>query len=179
MESRISWTSLRARNSDWDWISVSSTKTHIVRTHNANIIKREAGDRVVYKVFFSSQFAVLGIWLEGYCASVWKWVRECKRTQKASLSCLLNHWLHISQHPLGQKLSRGVWKRNRVSWKAPYSSGEWLCWLEPEPIEKLSWPHTVSQPGSPALITRLGHANTWYQNNASLCYCQIGFLCAH
>ncbi len=45
-----------------------------------NIIKHEARDRVVYKVFFLSAqvFAVSATWLDHYCVYVWEWERRRK-----------------------------------------------------------------------------------------------------
>ncbi len=156
-----------------------------MQTHNANIIKHEARDRVVYKVFFFvTVFAVSATWLDHYCVYVWEW----ERRRKGMHSETKNFTVWITGYTSPDEPRPILWARSPAEgsgsgagWakKAPYSSGEWLCWLEPEPIEELSWPHTFSQPGAPALITRLGHANIWYQHNTALCYCQTGFcVCA-
>ncbi len=156
-----------------------------MQTHNANIIKHEARDRVVYKVFSLSQCLQSRphdwITIVCMCESERDAERECIQRQKASLSESLVAHLRMNPGPILWARSPAEGSGSGAGWakKAPYSSGEWLCWLEPEPIEELSWPHAFSQPGAPALITRLGHANIWYQHNTALCYCQTGFcVCA-
>lgn len=164
-------------------ISFINKDTHCANTKCKHHQTRSKGQSGLRGFFLCHSVCSLGH-MTGSLLCVCVRVRETQKgnaNRDKRLHCLglLNHRLHISgwtqADPLGQKPSRGVWKWSGVSWKTPYSSGEWLCWLEPEPIEELSWPHTFSQPGAPALITRLGHANTWYHHNAVLCYCQTGY----
>lgn len=149
-----------------------------MQTHNANIIKQEARDRVVYRVFFFvTVFAVSAIWLDYYCVSCVR-VRETQKgnaNRDKKLQCLrlLNHRLHSSPDEPGLI----PWARSPAE-----GSGSGAGWAERlhtavesgcvgwswSPLKSSADPYTFSQPGAPALITCLGYTNTWYQHNAAL-----------